>query len=352
MSSDQRALAVRTGNLPEPTPLQTRAVWISAGTALTQEQSRALGMVGEHYRLDPALGEIMILDNRVYITLAGYTTIAQRNPLCEGIETWPLSDDERTAGKIAADEHAWGCRVFRRGWRVPAVDWGVASERAILPAVKKLTARDLAKARAVRRACKLAFGVDLPDPDQGVVVDTATGEILVQAPMAGTELAEPKAREVKPDWARFWAQIKSWGLTRDDVHEALRLPSVTQYDGSLAEALDVCRAWQIQKADAARRSARADSLTAFEPNDEEWEALAATAEGDHESVTSDTPPTLDEPVPSMANWGELFNRCAADFRLSKGAVLRELGYNQQPDAAVDFSAAYAQIRETQRGRLL
>jgi hypothetical protein len=331
---------------------KTKAIWASpGGKDMTPELTQALAFVGERYNLDPALSEVMILGSKVYVTLQGYQGIAQRHPLFEGMETWPLTDEERKQGRIAQDEHAWGCRVYRRGWRVPAVDWGAASERTVSALVKASgSIREMAKARAVRRTLKLAFGIDLPDPDEGFearppppLVDTTTGEILQMAP------PEPTTTAIKPDWARFWVYAKAWGMSKADVHEAMRLESVTQFDGSLLEALDICKSWLAQRrimhAVPVEPPPPAPSAP-YEPSDEEYAAIAPEEPDELGEFFAATEPS---PIPDMPHWGAFFAAVQRDFGLKRTEALKELGFAGQPSGTFDWSNAYAQIREARGG---
>lgn len=44
--------------------------------------------------------------------------------------------------------------------------------------------------------------------------------------------------------AQFWAAVGSAGLSKDNVHELFGIDSMYEYDGTLAEAIGVIRAWE------------------------------------------------------------------------------------------------------------
>ncbi len=258
VDDDPETARAKLGALAEPKAMATSLVWASAGGArMTPEIARALAMVGEKYGLDPGVGEIQLIETRAYITLEGYLALAHRHPQFAGLETWVLSETERAEAKVAADEHAYGCRVYRKDWRVPAIDTGMASDRTIRAGPLKAFAREVAKARAVRRALKLAFRWNLGDPEEGIDL-TVLGPGAHPPPLeleAGSNPQPNAAGSIEPDWAGFWARMTEWGVTRDQVHEALRVGSVKDYDGSLAEARDVVWGWIDQHPEQVRRPA-------------------------------------------------------------------------------------------------
>ncbi len=125
MTDTSKAVAIRNGST-EIAPRRaenTAVLWTSTGTRnLTRDEARALALVGDYYGLDPAMGEILLVEKGAYITAAGYMTIAHTFPEFEGLETWPLSTEERKRYQIdPKDQYAYGCRVYRRNWRVPGV---------------------------------------------------------------------------------------------------------------------------------------------------------------------------------------------------------------------------------------
>lgn len=349
----------------------TKPTWIApGGKALTPELARALAIVGAKYDLDPAVGEVMLVDTKVYITLEGYLAIAHSFDEFAGLETWPLSEDERKVARIAADEHAWGCRVYRKDWKVPAVEIGRASERNIPNPRIKPYVIELAKARAVRRALKLAFRRQLTARFPGFdrEVDPETGEVIEDtgvrvAPRALPREAEPTRADIHPDWPRFWAKIKAWGMTRDDVHAALKVDSVKDFEGSLAEALDVCALWLDQRQQDQRVQARAEigsDPLPWEPTEAEFALIAPNDEllavevptldrddtDDQETGAADVPraPT----TRAFAHRGECFAAILADFKLSSSQALKALGYSSWSDVHMSPTEIYQAIAAIKR----
>jgi len=342
MAAESREIVVRSRDRDVATIPgdRTRAIWAGVGSqAMNAEIVRALAIVGEHYQLDPALGQVLILGSKVYISKDGYLAIAQRNPNFEGLQTRPMTDAERKDAKAASDEHCWVCAVYRKGWRVPAVAWGSASERTIQMKTIVPYAREMAEGRAIRRALKLAFGLDLPDADQPIVVDGSTGEVITRETLpAVSDVAEPRVAEIGPDWRTFWAKTKALGLTQEQVHEALRVDSVKDFDGSLAEAIDLCVTWKWQQ-DEARRSATAGDES--EPTSVEPEQAALFGVQAEASLEAPSPK---REVPRLSTIHEFLADCHRRWRMQPSQVAKELGYDKLP-SHFDFQAAWLQIAE-------
>jgi hypothetical protein len=237
MIDQQKSLALRPNGI-ESHPEQTKAVWAAAGgAALSAEVVKALALVGQHYNLDPALGELMILGNKVYITLEGYLRVAEQHPAYEGYELWALTVDERKALKVGDDEHGFGCRVWRKDRRFPSVGYGVASDRSIQAGPIKVFARELAEKRAIHRAHRMAFRVGLPDAEDAIQQYEQTGRVALPViEQAPTTEPEPPALP-RPDWASFWIHVKGLGVEHEEAHRILGVASVKDWAGSLEEAV-------------------------------------------------------------------------------------------------------------------
>lgn len=258
MTDESKAVVVRE-NGGALTSEKTRALWAAQGSNLSPEASRVLGMVGDHYDLSPALGEVMILGNKVYVSLEGYLTIAQRHSAYRGYELRPMTDQERKEAKVGADEHAWVAKVYRDGWPHPSVGYGVAKEDRIPNANIRQFARELAESRAFRRALRGAFRVNVtedemeladagsvtnvrtgePMPAVSVIVNRDTGEIVdAIAVDVGEPPAPTEEKPVEPDFTTFWATVKAKGLKPKEVHELLGVTSLKDWQGSLLDAIE------------------------------------------------------------------------------------------------------------------
>lgn len=242
MAVEQRAVAVRQHD----DPTATKAVWVSAGsTNLTPDQARALGMVGQRYDLDPALGEVMILGNKVYITMEGYLRIAEQHPEYDGYELWPLTEQERGQMRIAETEDAWGCRVWRKGRQHPAVGYGHASAANISMGTMKPFSSEVAQKRAFHRALRTAFRARVPGPDEALSQADDRGVVSVIGEVVDDKPPKPPA----PDWSGFWLAVKQLGVTDEQVHQVLGVASVTDWDGTLESAYEKVRLWKRQHGD-------------------------------------------------------------------------------------------------------
>lgn len=239
------ALVVRNGNTTLA-PESTKTLWMSAGDkAMTPEHARVLAMIGDHYQLDPAIGEIIVLGGKAYITAEGYVTLAERHSQYNGMELWPLSEAERKAIKAGPDDHAWGCRIHRKDRPFPVVGYGVANPVNIQMSTIKVFARELAETRAIRRAMRLTFRVNVPDRD--FLIDTEDAAELAGLHIEDTNAGFAPPAEPSPDWATFWAQAANYGLSDDDVHGLLGVASMKDWNHPMSEAVRLMDAFVAKR---------------------------------------------------------------------------------------------------------
>lgn len=255
--SEERSIAVRNGG--QLAASETRALWAGAGNA-NSEVMHQLGKLGDHYGLSAALGEIMILGNKVYIPLEGYISLAERNPAYDGYEIWPLTEAERTAAKAGNDEHAWGCNVYRKDRSHPSRGYGFASDRTVQAAPLKAFAREVAQARAFRRALRAAFRATVPPVDEDGMLEIPTNGTVVVS-VSAPEDVPPKPPA--PPWDSFWIAVEGLGVSRDEAHRILGVESIKDWTGSLEEAYQ-----RIEKHVAAKE--RADEERQRQTNVKKW----------------------------------------------------------------------------------
>ncbi len=144
---------------------------------LTPEQQVTLAEIAVRYGYDPIMGEVTVYEGKIYVTLDGALRDAKRVPHFEGLQTTPLTQQEREARGIR-QPIAYRCELYRADWRVAAVGIGVADPANPMRnnPVERSQPHALAEARAIRRAVRLAR-----EAPSGLVrddVDVETGEIL------------------------------------------------------------------------------------------------------------------------------------------------------------------------------
>ena len=152
---------------------------------LSREDKTALAELSIRYNLDPVMGELTVYEGRPFISVSGYSRLAHQQPTFAGLEDRPMSQDERDAYGIR-QPIGWITRVYRRGWRVPAVGTGAADpDRPFRNnPVERERPQWMARSRAIRQALKLAYPHALPfaqfesAEEQGRYVDTTTGEVI------------------------------------------------------------------------------------------------------------------------------------------------------------------------------
>jgi hypothetical protein len=245
VTDESRAVAVRS--LTEVRRLnyeETGVIWASAGADVkSPEVRKALALIGERYELDPALGEVMILGGKVYITVEGYLRIADQQPMYDGYKMWPMSDDERKAYRVADDEFAYIAEVYRKDRRFPGVGYGVASDATVSMAPMRLHKREVAEGRALRRALKVAFRASIPNYDDALESIEQYQPVAVQI-AAAPDVAPPPP---SPDWSKFWVHAKGIGAEHDEVHRALGVQSMKDWPGSIDQAVAALEKYVLQR---------------------------------------------------------------------------------------------------------
>jgi len=122
---------------------------------LSREAQIALRELTEQYRLSIALGDLLYIDGRWYVTHAGLLRIAQRRR-CSGIKV-------ETVGEFSDPRAArWAFRatVFKRGTGKEFVGYGDADPSNVSPLVRGAEMR-VAETRAVNRALRKAYGIGI-----------------------------------------------------------------------------------------------------------------------------------------------------------------------------------------------
>ncbi len=153
---------------------------------LLPQDRTALAALAVMYGLDPVMGELILYENKPYITTAGHLRKTAENPRYEGLSHRPLNKQEREDYGIAAPV---ACRVevYKRGMRVPAVGIGTADPGAPLrgnPLEKREPYRQ-ALSRATRQALRMYFPHGLPlenAESAGLYVDARTGDVIEGVP--------------------------------------------------------------------------------------------------------------------------------------------------------------------------
>ena len=165
---------------------------------LTPAQVLTVAEIAVRYGYDPLMGEVTVYEGKIYVTLDGALRDAKRIPYFQGIQTTPLTQEEREARGIK-QPIAYKCELYRADWKVPAVGIGVAD-----PAdpfrnnpVERKQPHALAEARAIRRAVRLAREVS-----SGIIrerIDPETGEIFEPGePVAAVEAVAVRVVEPEP----------------------------------------------------------------------------------------------------------------------------------------------------------
>src|SRR5829696_7002615 len=131
------------------------------GLNAASPQAHALVLVCKRYQLDPLLGHVSLYDGKPYVHFAAYLHIANADPHFDGIECVREWSD---------DTYYWATvRVHRDDRNFPAERTG--KSRKVKKKRDGSTYEDdqadaKAFAQAARRALRMAFNVDAPEPGE------------------------------------------------------------------------------------------------------------------------------------------------------------------------------------------
>lgn len=160
----------------EPTLDQAALAYL--GLHADDPATRALAAVADRFKLDPLLGEVILVPGRgqkpaaVYVSKDGMLRWAHSHPQLAGIE---VDHEEGDSGWRAE------ARVHRSDWVVPAVGRGGCGKKEHI--AQQGHGPEMAEARALRRALKLAFALpssEEPSPDDVLIVNNqATGHAYI-----------------------------------------------------------------------------------------------------------------------------------------------------------------------------
>lgn len=154
-TSDRAQLA----DFSKPATVQKFASLASGGKLdrmTAEQQSAYLVALGQHIGVRAELGEIILYQNRAYLTIDGRLRIAHETGLLDGIDVRPATQDEFARYGCEAGDQLWHALVFKKGSRRPFTGWGHVRAADRNP-VSKTHPRELAKKRAKYDALRTAF---------------------------------------------------------------------------------------------------------------------------------------------------------------------------------------------------
>ena len=137
------------------------------GSLLTREARDMIVVVGDKIGLDPCLGHVILYYGKPYVTEAGMLYYAHRSGKFNGIESRPLTADEREFYQIDQGEDAWIASAWRKGFAIPFTGIGRARADEKNPVargsfVEHQHPQRMAAKRAEMQALRKAFPVGLP----------------------------------------------------------------------------------------------------------------------------------------------------------------------------------------------
>ncbi len=122
---------------------------------LRGEERGGLRLLSERYRLSVALGDLVLLDGRWYVTHAGLLRLANRNR-CSGIRVQPV----REFCDASTSRWVFKATVYKSSKSRGFVGYGDADPSNVASLVRGAEMR-MAETRAVTRALRKAYGIGL-----------------------------------------------------------------------------------------------------------------------------------------------------------------------------------------------
>lgn len=133
-----------------------------------QQQALEVARVALSYSLDPFLGELIPYQGAPYVTIAGRFRVADNNPMFDGYDIEPATEQEYRALRAHEAESVWKCIVYRKDRKRPTVAWGRAGgPQETNPVAKRWTA-EVAQKRAIHRALRAAFPMPIPGLEESL----------------------------------------------------------------------------------------------------------------------------------------------------------------------------------------
>jgi hypothetical protein len=155
------------------------------GLSPGQPAAQALILVCQRYDLDPLLGHISLYDGKPYVHYAGYLHIGNSNPHYEGAECvreWEDGTYNYATVRVHRDDRKFYAERTGKSRKVKPKKGGGTYVDEFADAK--------AFAQAHRRALRLAFNVDHPEPAEDHGETPAPGPVVEVARMVDGQVAE------------------------------------------------------------------------------------------------------------------------------------------------------------------
>lgn len=137
-----------------------------SGEAIAPKLQYQVAKLAVAYGLDPFLGELVVLGNKPYPTVAAIQRKANEDERFDGENCRPATAQERTDFYLPLqapdDEYLWRCEVWVKGKAHSFVGWGRASTKNVKMSTMQLWLPEMAQKRARGRTYRLAFNIGIP----------------------------------------------------------------------------------------------------------------------------------------------------------------------------------------------
>ena len=149
----------------------------------------ALRELSQEYRLSVALGDLLYIDERWYVSHAGLLRIAQRRK-CSGIKVECVGE----FSDPGATRWAFKATVFKPGDCKGFVGYGDADPSNVSPLVRGAEMR-VAETRAVNRALRKAYGIGICSVEEIGTIPSPTEKLPPQKANGNGNGTGPKVRD-------------------------------------------------------------------------------------------------------------------------------------------------------------
>jgi hypothetical protein len=147
----------------EESKLEGKNIWSGK---LSPNEKKALAAAASYYGLDPNMGHLYCMGNKLYVSVDGQRAKAKETDLIQGLQLMSLSKEERSnlIPPVPDDMHAYKCIIAVKGKEKPFIEYGFASKDDVNLQYKHWkNIDDMARTRAIGRCLRNIVPIDLPN---------------------------------------------------------------------------------------------------------------------------------------------------------------------------------------------
>ena len=177
------------------------------------EQRKLLARVAVEYGLDPVFGELILVHGTPFVGIQGRLRKAQETGELDGINSAPLTKEEKTARDWNEDDYAHKVQVWRKGCSKPFEEYGRVTRDEVAKAIRQCEKNDRdpdslpiikdpsshALKRAKAAALKDGFYINLPSFEDIPFGDAALANVVEGTATVITDTSSSKSSATSSD---------------------------------------------------------------------------------------------------------------------------------------------------------